>query len=142
MVKDSPVPRQESGKGGKDSAHCGSTMPDSKTRACLWHWLRGLEGFCVRLRVGCRTKTHRHSSSKDEISLDSLTPESCQLVKTPDPFWNVTRPEKCKRPLVWRKGQEEVRAGKPAAPPEPGGVSGVVAGQSLVRHRTFWDPIS
>lgn len=35
-----------------------------------------------------------HSSSKDEISLGFFTPGSCQLAKTPDPFWNVTRPEK------------------------------------------------
>lgn len=35
-------------------------------------------------------------SPKDEISLDSLTPDSCQLALTPDPFWKVTGPEKCK----------------------------------------------
>lgn len=44
------------------------------------------------------------SSPKDEISLDLLTPESCQLALTPDPFWKVTRPEK-RRLWVW-KGQE------------------------------------
>lgn len=30
------------------------------------------------------------SSPKDEISLDSLTPESYQLALTPDPFWKAT----------------------------------------------------
>lgn len=36
------------------------------------------------------------SSPKDEISLDSLTPESYQLALTHDPFWKVTGLEKCK----------------------------------------------
>lgn len=36
------------------------------------------------------------SSPKDQLSLDSLTPESCRLALTADPFWKVTGPEKCK----------------------------------------------
>lgn len=73
-----------------------------------------------------------HSSPKDEISLDSFTPESCQLAKTPDPFWNVTRPEKRKGGWCgrgrrrWGQGGEDRE--RPAAPPEvEDGVSGEAA---------------
>lgn len=50
-----------------------------------------------------------HSSSEDGISLDSFTPGSCRLTKTPDPFWKVTRPEKCKGLWCERGGGREVR---------------------------------
>lgn len=49
--------------------------------------------------------------------MDSLTPESCQLALTPDPFWKAAGPEKCKGCGCGRGRRRQGGEGRSQLPP-------------------------